>query len=660
MEGAPGRDVVLVSMPFGPLMQPSLALTLLKQAVTGSDVAVLYETLQFASAIGPDLYVQITNGEPLLTHLTGEWIFAEAAFGADPERSARYITEFLGEHGITREDRADGGYAVDPRFREAVLRARGTVDAYLRRAVERVLRSEPRVVGLTSVFQQQVASLALARRIKEHRPDVIVVMGGANCEGPMGAAVLRNFPFVDVAVTGEGEVAFADLVDRVLTGRDLRRIPGAVSQQDLGPLRLPSASNTARQADIDAQEVPDFADFFAQWEGSGVGEGRQAFLLFESSRGCWWGERRHCTFCGLNGDRMAFRSKPPARVVDELRTLTTRHPRLPIYAVDSIMDRRYFDEFLPLLAEASLGASLFYEVKANLTKDQLRALKAAGVVDIQPGIESLHDAVLRLMRKGVTAIHNIQLLKWCAELGLRPQWNLLWGFPGEPTSAYTDMTRLIPQLTHLAPPVGASRIRLDRFSPHYDHPEEFGFTNVRPVPAYEAIYPLSAPALGELAYFFAYDYRGDRTPEAEVNALEQAVAEWKEIGPSAGHWWVDDGSRTLVWDLRTAVAVHTTLTGLERDVFLACDEGRSSRELVQLVRGSTREPVPTQTVQEIVRRLVAARLVITDGRRYLTLAVPLGDRQVPAVQLARLGSAIFGAAGTEGVSAAEAEAARSG
>src|SRR3974390_1721827 len=98
---------------------PSLPPPRLKQAVPGHDAAVLYETLQFASVIGPDLYVRITNGEPSLTHLIGEWIFAEAAFGADPERSARYITDFLAEQGMNRGDRWDGGYPVDPSFREA-------------------------------------------------------------------------------------------------------------------------------------------------------------------------------------------------------------------------------------------------------------------------------------------------------------------------------------------------------------------------------------------------------------------------------------------------------------------------------------------------------------------------------------------------------------
>ena len=86
---------------------------------------------------------------------------------------------------------------------------------------------------------------------------------------------------------------------------------------------------------------------------------------------------------------------------------------------------------LPLLAEADLGLELFWEVKANLTARQVRQLRDAGVAYVQPGIESLNDHVLELMRKGTTGLRNVELLKWCREYGVTPLWNLLYGFPGE-------------------------------------------------------------------------------------------------------------------------------------------------------------------------------------------------------------------------------------
>ncbi|MCI0442202.1 radical SAM protein, partial [bacterium] len=107
---------------------------------------------------------------------------------------------------------------------------------------------------------------------------------------------------------------------------------------------------------------------------------------------------------------------------------------------DSILDLRYYKDYIPKLAERTTKLDLFYEVKANLKKVQIRLLRDAGVRTIQPGIESFSNSILQLMGKGVSALQNIQLLKWCKELGVSVYWNLLWGFPGEDPLEYDRMT----------------------------------------------------------------------------------------------------------------------------------------------------------------------------------------------------------------------------
>ena len=82
------------------------------------------------------------------------------------------------------------------------------------------------------------------------------------------------------------------------------------------------------------------------------------------------------------------------------------------------------------------------------------------------------------MGKGVTALQNIQLLKWCKELGITVSWNIIWGFPGEPAGEYARMAALVPHLTHLEPPEYAGPISLERFSPNYDFADRLGFVHV--------------------------------------------------------------------------------------------------------------------------------------------------------------------------------------
>ena len=111
-------------------------------------------------------------------------------------------------------------------------------------------------------------------------------------------------------------------------------------------------------------------------------------------------------------------------------------------AVDNILDMRYFRDVLPQLRDRQLGFTLFYETKANLTKEQVKLLRDAGVLAIQPGVESLSTHVLQLMRKGVTALQNIQLLKWCKQYGVTVAWNLLYGFPGETAADYAAIGQI--------------------------------------------------------------------------------------------------------------------------------------------------------------------------------------------------------------------------
>jgi ribosomal peptide maturation radical SAM protein 1 len=240
--------------------------------------------------------------------------------------------------------------------------------------------------------------------------------------------------------------------------------------------------------DMDALPFPDYSEYMAQFRASRHHSGWEPQLLFESSRGCWWGEKAHCTFCGLNGSTMTYRSKSADRVLEELEHFADRYPGHHVQVVDNIIEMGYFKDLLPRLAERRLRLDLFYETKANLKKDHVRTLAQANIRTIQPGIESLSDAVLTLMRKGVTWLQNVQLLKWCKELGVHPYWNLLWGFPGEPPAEYTRMAKVIPLLTHLPAPRGTYGLRLDRFSPNFNESARLGFTHVRPIDSYRHVY----------------------------------------------------------------------------------------------------------------------------------------------------------------------------
>lgn len=541
--------VLLASLPFGPLRSPSLGLSLLQGALAreGIEARIRYFNLAFARSIGVDAWRTIT-GHRFTPDLAGEWVFAEALQGRALDAEA-YRTRILGG-GDPAHAKAPG-FQAEPELHAALARARAVAPAFLEGCAEAILAEAPRVVGLTSVFEQNAASLALARLLKARRPDLLLVLGGANAEGPMGEALFEAYPFLDVVCSGAAEARFPALVKAFLGSGRVPEMPGLLVRSPVAGPRW----ELEEPVGLDALPVPAFDDYFEQVEGLGI----DVELPFEASRGCWWGAKQHCTFCGLNGGGMAFRAKHPDRAHAELAALVTRHPGHRVFLVDNILDMTYFQTLLPRLAAEGPAVDLFVEVKANLTKPQLRLMKAAGLRRLQPGIESLADGVLKLMRKGVRALHNVQLLKWCGELGLDPVWNLLGGFPGEDPEDYARMAAWIPWLTHLKPPMACGHIRLDRFSPNYEGAASLGLRDVRAYPAYAHVYGLAPERLDGLAYHFAHADPEGVNVQAHLGPLQAVVAGWQAAWGRESLLWIDQGHQGLAFDQRRAASASVHL-----------------------------------------------------------------------------------------------------
>lgn len=607
--------ILLLTMPFGALDRQALGLSLLKARVEalGHDCDVRYLCFPFAETIGHDEYRWLTR-EVAHTAFAGEWCFTEALYGEDAARTTGYVDEIL---------RRAWGFTDAAVAR--VRRIHSLAAPFIAHCEATIAWCEYDVVGFTSTFEQNLASLALAKRIKTIAPQIAIVFGGANWEGEMGLELHRRFSFVDFVCSGEADESFPALLRCLRDGvpfngaADLPR--GIVYRGPTGSISTGPAALVTRMDDL---PFPDFSDYFRDLGASTVAAHVLPSLLLETSRGCWWGARAHCTFCGLNGGSMAFRSKSPERVLAEIDHLTERWGFELVEVVDNILDLSYFESVLPALARSERELQLFYEVKSNLSRDQVRILADAGVTHIQPGIESLSDRVLKSMRKGTTALRNVQLLKWCKEHEVRPDWNLLYGFPGETRDDYAAVMRLMDAIRFLDPPGACGPLRLDRFSPYFDHPETFGLLNLRPLAAYRFLYPFPDEALARVAYYFTFDYDPSVDPgDAAAEAVAQAD-HWRRR-PDPGTLRAlrcADGSLRLL-DTREDAYVDTlTLGGLEQAAYELCDAVQSLGAITRHLR--TRFPAgkfADGDVAAFLDSMVANRLMVSDGSHYLSLAL---------------------------------------
>lgn len=596
-------DVVLVVMPFADPGRPAIGVSLLEAAVrrVGATARILYPNLSLAERIGLETYQRIANGFPP-DALVGEWYFADWLFGDEIPDADRYLVDVLGRYGVSPEDALD------------LIAARAEREAFLDDCVRQIMACSPSIVGFSTTFHQTCACLAVAQRLKAGPEPPLIVFGGANCEGEMGEQLLRSFDCIDYVSTGEADLTFPAFV------RDPSPQPGIIG-------RGAPASNgrPALVAALDELPIPDYTEYFDALADCELAV--EPELLMETSRGCWWGEKHHCTFCGLNGETMAFRRKSVERVLAEMTALSSTYGVKRVECVDNILDVRFINTVFPALADRDLGLDLFFEVKANLRRDQLETLRAGGTSAIQPGIESLSTQVLKLMRKGCTTVQNIQLLRWCDEVGMGVAWNILYGFPDEDPAEYERVAELIPLLTHLSPPAACSPFRLDRFSPLYEQSGMMGLTSVRPSRNYYYVFPLGRRDLARLAYYFEFDFADGRDPARYASAMSREVHAWLRLHerepPRLDARW-RDGGFDVVDERPAAVAGTHRLDGLEAELYNRCDTAHPPARLT--------EHGDESAVSEALAELVARRLAVEADGRFLSLAVM---RERPSTHEAR-------------------------
>jgi ribosomal peptide maturation radical SAM protein 1 len=609
-----GRPVALVTMPFVSADRPSIQLGLLKPIAEshGFPTETFHLNLELAPQIGPDLYELLCQHRgPLL----GDWLFSPVAFGdAAPDPTGELLDRL--------DPELQAGLAQMGASTERLIQVRQEeAPRYVERMVELVDWSRFAVVGFTSTFQQNVASFALAKAIKQRWPQVTTVFGGANFDGAMGQELVRSVDVVDLAVSGEADVAFGQLLVALSQGRDPTSVPGVLARRDGVVVSGGTPSPFER---LDELPVPDYGEYFERAERLDLinRTGRRAVKLpYESARGCWWGAKRHCTFCGLNGSTMRFRAKQPQRMLAELAQLADRYRSFAFAAVDNILEPGYLDDLFPTLVAERSTYDLFYEVKANLSPDQVRVMRAAGVRHIQPGIESLSSHVLGLMRKGTRASTNVNLLRWACHYGIYVTWNLLWGFPGETEEDYRRQAELMRQLAHLQPPGGGGRIWMERFSPIFEDRASFPARAVAPDWSYRHIYP--APVnLGEVAYFFEYELEGT-LPDSAYDETAKVLAEWAQA-------WMREPRPTLrLWrspglvqidDTRDPdTPVTSTFRGPLAALYLACFD--RPRKVIDAASRAGLDH-PTEAVEAALDEFVARGLMMRDGNLFLSLALP--------------------------------------
>ena len=613
--------ISLINMPFATVSLPSIALTQLKSVVEeqlGEQVRVriLYFNHDFAHFVGAELYGMMTNSMEANNSGLGDWFFRQVAFPEAPDNTQQYFQRYfpLVDESVQA-------------YKGQVLAKRAGLGRFMNRLIAKYRLDKEDMLGLTSMFAQNTACFAMAKKIKERRPEIVTVMGGANCEAPMGAQISLHVDAVDYVASGPGLVTFPDLVTRLIAGEpeNCHDIRGIFTKENTEPGQSHTHLGSGAELPIEVPVKLDFDSFLADIDRNFPNGQVAPSITFETSRGCWWGERSHCTFCGLNGSTMSYRGMPSELALELFDDLFTKYGERckRFESVDNILPRQYLTEVLPNIKTPD-DAVIFYEVKADLKDWEMETLAKAGVTQIQPGIESLNTSTLKLMGKGTTSFQNVNFLKNSVLYGIAPMWNLLIGFPGESEEVYKKYLDDIPGLIHLAPPAGAFPVRFDRYSPYFVKAKEYGL-DLSPYEFYGFIYPFPEEALARMAYYFQ-----DRNYESQY--MVQMIAWQQKLNAAVSRWrtrwdgadgglrprlaYESDGSRTVVHDTRSGELVVHEVGDVGMGI-LEClhAKGQNLRFVSKHVEAAEQE------LADEIERLRSINLLFEENDRYISLVL---------------------------------------
>jgi ribosomal peptide maturation radical SAM protein 1 len=611
------RRIALIAPPWPLYTRPSIQLGALKAYVRSRfpEVAVQahHVYLQIAESIGYELYHHISQRT---------WL-AESVYGAllYPERSAGLARLFQSEAAGNRLLRRT-------EFARLTARVQAATAKWLSATDWKPLR----LVGVSSVLCQLTASMYFIRSLKQLRPDLTIVAGGAAFNSASAAATLALFPEIDAVVCGEGERPLGHLVQHhVMQGQNLHEIPaldGILLRSALQ--RRPAAPDFCQMESLARMPLPDFTDYFETLSGFDSAKRFFPTLPIEFSRGCWWqretaaGEGRGCEFCNLNLQWRGYRAKSAAQAVSEVDRLTRRHRVLSVALMDNVLPRDSTVDLLRGLVGLNRDLSVFAEIRATTTQAELKLMRAAGMRTVQVGIEALSTRLLRKLRKGTRAVQNLEIMKHCEALGIATLSNLIAHFPASDEEDVAETLKTMDFASPFRPPRFVS-FWLGLGSPAWRHPEMLGLRNVFNHPRWARIFP---QRVFQQFPFMVQSYRGGCGRQRRLwQPVRERLRIWDKSYEKLHRGSVaepilsysDGGDFMIIRERRLNGSMVThRLEGSSRRIYLFCNHHRSLRRII-----ANFPRIPADKILSFLRMMTARKLMFSENNRFLGLAAPI-------------------------------------
>lgn len=281
----------------------------------------------------------------------------------------------------------------------------------------------PQVMGITSTTSTIYDAYKVARLTKEISPKAVVVIGGPHVSFT-AEQTLRECPFIDVVVRGEGETTTEELITCLEEGQPLEEVRGISFRKDE---KVVETENRPFIENLD--ELPFPAYHLLPMDRYKVG--RHHFANIITSRGCPFS----CIFCSssqLCGKR--WRARSPENVIEELKVLKYEYNISEVEFLDDTftLNSPRAEKICDLMIRENLNLSWSASSRVNtLTQRLANKMRKAGCHTIYLGIESGSQKILDLIQKGTNLVQVERAVEILKGAKINVLGSFIIGIPGE-------------------------------------------------------------------------------------------------------------------------------------------------------------------------------------------------------------------------------------
>lgn len=313
--------------------------------------------------------------------------------------------------------------------------------------VDEIVAFAPNMIGLSCYTNTYEKARRLNTKLRQRIPGAIYVCGGVHAT----AKPRETFDElgVDFLVFAEGERTVAQLVQVLESGsRDgLARIKGLYYRdgEDVKYHGPPDLIDELDSIPFPARHLLEYEPYLVP-PGMIRGYAMGRVTTMFTSRGCPYA----CTYCASHiVQGKGVRRRSPQNVVAELKLLVERYAISGFYICDDVvtLDRDWMIHFSQLLASSGLKLRWACQSRVDSLDDEmLRAMKRAGLVQLDFGVESGSDKTLKTMRKSATAQAARDAFRATRCHGVRSCATFILGFPGETEQDMEETFRLAREI----------------------------------------------------------------------------------------------------------------------------------------------------------------------------------------------------------------------